>query len=212
MQILLSGGGESKDVIALDNFFVSKIILQKPILYIPVALEGDPTYTGCYSWFKETYSNYGIENFEMCSNLGLVSNLDRFSAIFIGGGNTFKLLKEIKENRFDEQLMDYLNGGGFVYGGSAGAIIFGKTIKSAKYADDNNVGLSDLSGFNLVGGNDIFCHYSIKDNEFIANYDNDLYILYEESGIYINCNKIECIGRPYLNKIDITKEMGRKLL
>ena len=115
----------------------------------------------------------------------------------------FKLLKEIKESQFDRKLLEYLNHGGFVYGGSAGAIIFGKTIKSAEYADNNNVGLADLSGFNLVGGRDVFCHYSIKDNEFVTNYSNDLYILYEESGLYINNSKIESIGKPYLSKNDV---------
>jgi len=203
MELLLSGGGDPKDVIELDKFFASKISLENSVLYVPVAFENDSSYNGCFNWFKETYRHYGITNIEMCVNLSVISNLDRFSTIFIGGGNTFKLLKEIKENRFDEKLMDYLNGGGFVYGGSAGAIIFGKSIKSAEYADDNNVGLTDLTGFDLVGGSDIFCHYSIKDNGFIANYENDLYILYEESGMYINGNKIEIIGKPYLNKCDI---------
>jgi len=135
-----------------------------------------------------------------------VSGLQQYTAIFIGGGNTFKLLKEIKDSRFDEKLLEYLNHGGFVYGGSAGAIIFGKTIKSAEYADINNVGLTDLSGFNLIGGKDIFCHYSANDNEFIKNYDNDLYILYEESGLFVEHNKIKSVGKPYLTQ----DELGRQ--
>jgi len=204
MKLLLSGGGDPENVIALDKLFVSMINVQETVLYIPVAWESDSTYAGCFNWFKGTYNPYGIMNIEMCANLNLITDLSRYSAIFIGGGNTFKLLKEIKESRFDKKLMDYLNGGGFVYGGSAGAIIFGNTIKSAEYADDNNVGLTDLSGLNLVGGSDVFCHYSIRDNEFIMNYSNDLYVLYEESGLYINSNKIESIGKPYLNKNDVT--------
>jgi len=204
MKLLLSGGGAPQNVVALDKLFVSMINMQETVLYIPVAWENTPTYAGCFNWFKETYNSYGIMNLEMCVNLNHITDLSRFTAIFIGGGNTFKLLKEIKESRFDKKLMDYLNGGGFVYGGSAGAIIFGNTIKSAEYADDNNVGLTDLSGFNLVGGRDVFCHYSIRDNEFITNYSNDLYILYEESGLYINSNKIESIGKPYLSKDDVT--------
>jgi len=205
MKLLLSGGGDPENVIALDKLFVSMINVQETVLYIPVAWENDPTYAGCFNWFKRTYNPYGIMNLEMCTNLNFIADLDRFTAVFIGGGNTFKLLKEIKESQFDKKLLDYLNGGGFVYGGSAGAIIFGKTIKSAEYADDNNVGLTDLSGFNLVGGSDVFCHYSIKDNEFITNYSNDLYVLYEESGLYINKNGIEGIGKPYLNKNQITR-------
>ena len=99
--------------------------------------------------------------------------------------------------------MNYLNCGGFVYGSSAGAIIFGKTIKSCEYADDNGVGLTDLTGFNLVGGRDIICHYSERDNEFITAYNNDLYVLYEESGIYVTNDEIQSVGKTYLNKSDI---------
>jgi len=205
MKLLLSGGGDPENVVVLDQLFVDMINTQETVLYIPVAWENDPTYAGCLNWFKGTYHPYGITNIEMCTNLNHITDLSRFTAIFIGGGNTFKLLKEIKESRFDEKLIDYLNDDGFVYGSSAGAFIFGKTIKSAEYGDDNNVCLTDLSGFNMLGGSDIFCHYSIRDNEFITNYSNDLYILYDESGLYVNNNRIESIGKPYLNKNDVIR-------
>jgi len=203
MKLLLSGGGDPDDVVAIDRFFVSQIDLQKPVLYIPIAWVGDPTYNSCFNWFKETFQPYGITNIEMCTDFNHVSDLERYAAVFIGGGNTFKLLKEIKDSHFNEKLLEYFNKGGFVYGGSAGAIIFGKTIKSCEYADDNDVGLTDLSGFNLVGNRDIICHYSVNDNEFISAYDNDLYILYEESGIFVSNNAIQSIGKPFLNKNDI---------
>jgi len=108
-----------------------------------------------------------------------------------------------KDSLFDEMLISYLKRGGFVYGGSAGAIIFGNTIKSAQYADDNSIGLEDLSGLDMAYGRDIFCHYSQKDNDFIANYENDLYILYEESGLFINNNEVQGIGKPFLTKATI---------
>lgn len=115
-----------------------------------------------------------------------------------------------KESKFDIKLMEYLNNGGFVYGDSAGAIIFGNSIKAAGYYDENDVGLTDLSGLNLANGRDIFCHYSDEnnetldvDNEYLKNYDNDLYILYNESGLFIKDNEIIAIGKPYLNKSEI---------
>lgn len=203
MKLLFASGG-NPDVVTIDNFFVSQIDVQKTVLYIPIAWEGDPTYTSCFNWFKERFQPYGITNVEMCTDFNHVSDLEQYEAVFIGGGNTFKLLKEIKDRQFDKKLIRYLNNGGFVYGGSAGAIIFGKTIKSCAYSDKNDVGLTDLSGFNLVGGRDILCHYSESDNQFILAYDNDLYILCEESGLYVNNNKVESIGKPYLNKNDVT--------
>ena len=46
-----------------------------------------------------------------------------YSAIFIGGGNTFKLLKGIKDRGAFSKLKDFINNNGIIFGGSAGAII-----------------------------------------------------------------------------------------
>jgi len=47
MRLLLSGGGDPERVVHMDKFFISKIDLLKPVLYIPVAWEDDPTYAEC---------------------------------------------------------------------------------------------------------------------------------------------------------------------
>ena len=163
MKLLLSGGGASEHVVHMDEFFVSKIDLQKTVLYIPVAHEDDPSYAGCLQWFEKTYHPYGIKHIEMCTDLNTVSNLNQYTAIFIGGGNTFKLLKEIRDSKFDEKLTDYLTNGGFVYGGSAGSIIFGKDILPTTYGDENGVGFEDSKGLDLVRGFNICCHYGDGD-------------------------------------------------
>ena len=163
MKLLLSGGGDPENVVHMDKLFISKIDLQKAVLYIPVAWEDDPTYNECMDWFTKIYQPYGLINIEMCTDLSTVSNLNQYTAIFIGGGNTFKLLKEIKDSRFDKKLTDYLINGGFVYGGSAGSIIFGKDVLPTTYGDENNVGLEDSNGLNLVNGFNICCHYGDGD-------------------------------------------------
>ncbi|MCL2057784.1 MAG: Type 1 glutamine amidotransferase-like domain-containing protein [Oscillospiraceae bacterium] len=168
MKLLLSGGGDSNNITHIDEFFASQIDMQKSVLYIPVAWEDDPTYTECFYWFSNTYHSYGIKNIEMCINLKYASNLSQYSAIYIGGGNTFKLLKEIKESRFDIKLIEYLSNSGFVYGGSAGSIIFGKDIIHAAINDENTVGLVDSSGINLVKGYNICCHYDETDGTNIS--------------------------------------------
>lgn len=133
------------------------MIYKKTVLYISIAWENDPSYGQCAGWFKKTYRP--IKRFEMCTDLKAVSDLSRYSAVFIGGGNTFKLLKEIKDSQFDHQIIRYLHDGGFVYGGSAGSIIFGKDILCAACDDVNTVGLEDFKGLNLVKGFNLCCHY-----------------------------------------------------
>ena len=103
---------------------------------------------------------------EMLTDLNKLIKLNDYGAVFIGGGNTFKLLKKIKESGFDKKLIKYYKSGGTIYGGSAGAIILGKDINTAlmcKDADVNEVKLKDISGMNLIGGYDIQCHF--EDNQ-----------------------------------------------
>ena len=204
MRLLLSGGGSPDAVVPLDELFISQIDIHAPTLYIPVAME--PPYNECLNWFQKTYQPYGLRHVEMCTDLSSIQNLSQYTAIFIGGGNTFKLLNTIKNSRFDSKLLEYLNNNGLVYGGSAGAIIFGSSIKTAEYADVNSVGLNDLSGLNLTGGKDIFRHYSHKDNQYIRDYHNDLFILYEESGLFIRHDTAEPIGKPYLTRATLESE------
>lgn len=202
MRLLLSGGGNPEQVIPLDELFVGQIDLKSTVLYIPIAMrKAVYTYEECFEWFKKTYNPFGITKIEMCTDLTAIKDLKPFSAVFIGGGNTFKLLKKIKESSFDKILIDYINNNGFIYGGSSGAIIFGNTIKTAH--SDNNIGLTDLSGLNLINGKDIWVHYTDKDDELIRNYDNDLYILYENSGLFFNDGNIISIGKEFINKSDI---------
>ena len=194
MKLLLSGGGEPDQVKPLDEYFANYVMNGK-ILYIPVAMDKIP-YEDCEKWFRETYAKYNLNNIEMCTNLKEINNLNNYKAIFIGGGNTFKLLKEIKESNFDIILKDYLNNNGFIYGGSAGAIIFGKTIEPAIHADKNTVDLKDLNGLNILDDYDVWCHYKETDN--LKDLNRKTIVLYEESGILYDGKEIKTIGKNHL--------------
>ena len=97
---------------------------------------------------------------------------------------------------------------GVVYGGSAGAIIFGKDLDSCKMDDKNEVGLIDINGFNMINDYSLLCHYTNEDEDK-RNYLLELskikkvYAIPEEDTIYINDNKIEFIGtEPYYEFIN----------
>jgi len=72
--------------------------------------------------------------------------------IFVEGGNTFYLLKHVRESGFALALRPFLERGGVYVGVSAGSIIAGPNIESAgwKYADINTVDLTDLAALALV--------------------------------------------------------------
>lgn len=196
MKLLLSGGGDPEQVLELDKIFASHVKGEK-VLYIPVAMDKFP-YEDCLKWFTQTYKQYGITNIDMYTDLSKNINLNEYKGIFIGGGNTFKLLNEIKKFRFDIKLKEYLNNDGFVYGGSAGAIIFGSSIDTASYADENYIDLKDLTGINILNNKKIWCHYNPKDHkEELDKIKGEIILLYEESGIFFDGENITAVGKDY---------------
>ena len=199
MKLYLSGGGSGKqNHFAYINFF--RIIdKSKPILYIPLAMESN-LYIGCYNWFKNEINNYNFDKFEMVKSSLELSKLDlnNYSALFIGGGNTYRLLSELKKNDNINKIKKYLSDGGIVYGGSAGAIIFGKDIDGCKLMDEKND--VNTEGFNLVNNYSLVCHFNNKNLKFNKNYltiyskKNKLIFLPEEDVIVISDNSIKIIG------------------
>lgn len=199
MRLYLSGGGSGKqNNYAYINFF-RKIDKNKPILYIPLAMNS-VMYDKCYDWFKSEISNYNCTNFKMVNSSLELSRLDLndYSALFIGGGNTYKLLKELKENNNINKIKKYLLKGGIVYGGSAGAIVFGKDIDGCILTDDKND--VDTSGFNLINGYSLICHFNKanfkKNKEYLIKYseNNKVLFLPEEDVLVITNNFIKIIG------------------
>jgi peptidase E len=80
--------------------------------------------------------------------------LDRFDALYMRGGNTFFILKTIRETGFDHQIVSFILRGGAYVGSSAGSIILGPDIAVAgemgPYSDPNDLELRATKGLNLV--------------------------------------------------------------
>src|SRR3989338_1581391 len=125
--LFLAGGGSEKDSYALDKKFIEKIPKDKPLLYIPLAMEKF-SYEECFQWIRKVFSQFHFTNIVMLMDSKKKINLQEFGAIYIGGGNTFKLLSILKNSYLFESLKSYFQKGGIIYGGSAGAIVLGKNI------------------------------------------------------------------------------------
>ena len=85
-------------------------------------------YGKAYKWFSKEILYFGLSEFEMVNSSKELSdkNFSDYSFIFIGGGNTYKLLNELYANDNLEKLVNYLNNNGIIFAGSAGTSIFGK--------------------------------------------------------------------------------------
>ena len=222
MKLILNGGGEGAAVKSARELLNSIIDNNKKILYIPLAWP-DPTYNGCLEFMTNELSDIdktGIDMIKTTDEL-LNKNFNDYACLYIGGGNTYKLLNELKVSGAFNKIKDYLiNDNGIVYGGSAGAIIFGKDLDSCNTDDDNEVKLIDNTGFNMINGYSLLCHYTNRESErtelsrkylIELSKTKPIYAIPEEDTIYINDNKIEFIGnRPYyefINGIEIKKEI-----
>ncbi len=203
MQIFLNGGGCGEQTKNEYELFVQSLGNKKNILYIPLAMDYHK-YDCCYSWISGEFSRFPNVKITMIRSSKELSeiNLKEYSGIFIGGGNTFKLLKDLKANGNMEKIKDYLQAGGVVFGGSAGAIIFGKDIKVCDLVDDNSeIKLEDTTGFDLLDGISILCHYNNNDTdtqnniEYIKKLAGNNTVLYipEENTIIIKDDEIEVL-------------------
>ncbi len=202
--VILSGGGNEKQTKELDKFFISILPKTRRILYIPVAMPPKlHTFEECFRWFRKAMNVFGVQDITMVTNLeGITSSqLKKYSAVYIGGGNTFYLLKKIKETYFSKKLLNYLEEGGIIYGGSAGAAILGKEIGTARFgtdADKNEVHLKNRHGLDIARGFSIACHYTDADDRRIFTYVRrnriEVIALPEETGLHIHKDKIRVIG------------------
>lgn len=209
MKLFLGGGGGKEDSIELDKKFVASLDLSKPLLYIPIAINTEKyPYSGCVAWLSSVLGPLGVTNIVMWIENDLKEkqekDFEQFSGVYIGGGNTFKLLKELKEFGTFEILKKLAQKDIPIYGGSAGAIIFAKTVIPALSADENFVELTDFSALNLVKNYDIWCHYSESLDLTIKSY-MDKYSLKkiiavpENAGLYVSEESLEVVGPSKVN-------------
>ena len=193
MKIFLAGGGSEKDSLGIDKAFSDSIGSKKKVMYVPIAMETDD-YSDCLKWIKSTFSVFRISDIEMVTNLSLVRNVD--NAVYIGGGNTFKLLKEIRKTGFDKKLTEHAKNNGVIYGGSAGAIIMGQSILTSP--DKNDVDLTRFGGLNIIKGFSVWCHYENKHRkrvlDFVMKNRAPVIALTEKSGVMFDGKSITSLG------------------
>ena len=209
-EIVLGGGGDAEEDYKVLKYFSRDV---KKLLYIPVALNQE-RYPDCYRWCKNHFKKFNVIDITMLTDLSSEVNLDNFDAVYIGGGNTYKLLKEIKENNFFQKLKKYYDRGGKIGGGSAGSIIFGDNILIADLCSDpdqNLVNLQNLKGFNLCKGYDILPHYFLSQEQEIKNYVKDegrkVIGIPDDSSIIISNGEIRVYGESSCYIVDKEKSI-----
>lgn len=164
--ILSGGGGVSKNPAAYE-LFAASVDHARPVLYIPFASTPEK-YTDNYADFVKTAASFGI----FCTHLAdspeyfADADLSRLGGIWCAGGNTFRLLKMLRESGGLEKIKKFILSGGAYIGSSAGAIIVGADIMPIIYMDANAVMLEDTRGMDLIGGWSTVAHYGNAATDF----------------------------------------------
>lgn len=171
-KMLLTSAGFQNPEVGIEFLkLVGKATPEVRIIFVPTASRTEEELFYVEKSRKELLS-IGIKE-ENIKNLDLDHKVSYgevygFDAIYVCGGNTFYLLKKVRETGFDKIIDRFLEDGGIYVGVSAGSYIVCPTIDAAtwKHADRNDVRLEDLRALNLVSFL-ITAHFQPKYREII---------------------------------------------
>src|SRR3984893_3226527 len=101
----------------------------KTVLFFPFALYDRDDYAA-KARSRFAAMGYALESAHAADNPGKA--IDQTDAIFIGGGNTFRLLKALQDRELLEPIRRKVKSGAPYIGSSAGSNVAGPTIKTTK--------------------------------------------------------------------------------
>lgn len=154
--LFLAGGGSPEQSFALDEAFVGHCRPSGPLIYIPTALRTQ-TPAASLAWFRATMARHDMQDIEMWSDLAPTLSSDRIGGVYIGGGDTLFLRQEMRRTGFDRFVLEALSSGAPIYGGSAGAIVFGTYLGTSQPVEAAGQGMTE--GLGLVHGHSVACHF-----------------------------------------------------
>ncbi|MDP2692508.1 MAG: Type 1 glutamine amidotransferase-like domain-containing protein [bacterium] len=195
--LFIAGGGNEIDSKKLDDLFVSTIKNRegRGIVYIPIAMEPH-RFPQCLEWFTSVFKDR--VQIEMWTELKdkTKDDISKLGGIYIGGGDTVRLLQALQESGFDDVLTTYIKNGGIVYGGSAGAIILGQDIRTAPETEKYH--LDNYAGLNVLGEYSVTCHFKQEETSHYQDISkriaSPIIALSEQSGVRISGANLEIVG------------------
>lgn len=222
MKLILNGGGSDEKIKESVKLFAN-IVKDGKVMYIPLAWNNG-NMEKCIDWFRTQVEPYGIKDIVQILNANEITTelLKECKGVFIGGGNTYKLLKMLKETQAYNNLKDFMERNDTVImGGSAGALIFGKSIDTClddglglkSVCDQNLVGLQDTTGYDCLNGYSLLPHYKKKEDQITLTNQRvkrlikegyKLVCVPEETSVFVNDGNFSVVGEKPIEIIDST--------
>ncbi len=203
MKLFLTSTGLPPEITEAFLQLLRKKPEEATVCYIATAADPEED-----KWFvekdKERLTELGFKIIEIDLKLenerSLSGSLANVDVVFVEGGNTFYLMKYIRESGFDKAIKRFLDNGGIYLGVSAGSYVVCPDISPAQWKhaeDENKVGLKELLGLGLV---DFYVspHY-LPEHETIINENKDkvsypIYALTDLQAISVEDGDVKFIG------------------
>ena len=157
--------------------------------------------------FADNHYNYEELDLDGKNEQWLRDYMKNFDVVYMQGGNTFYLLRAIRESGFDNVLKDLVPKGLYYIGASAGSYVACPTIEMATWKEPNKYdryGMTDFTGMNLVP----FCvsvHYTPEYHDIlkekIVSFNYPVHILNDDQAILVSGSEAKLIGDS--NKIEL---------
>jgi len=187
----------------------------RDVLFIPFAAVGF-TYDKYEEMVAEALSEKGIRVKSIHHFEDKLAAINEAQAIFVGGGNSFKLLHDLQELNLVEAIQENVRKGTLYGGWSAGANMACPTIKTS-----NDMPIIEPESFNSLGLIDfqINPHYTEKTidghggesrlqrlKEFVSINSTPVICLPEGFGIKVENGQTELIGNENVKMLNSTTE------
>ncbi|MBT3586439.1 MAG: type 1 glutamine amidotransferase-like domain-containing protein [Halobacteriovoraceae bacterium] len=211
MAIFLTGGGEQEVFQSLDKVFLNSLPAHSKVAILPHASDD---HQEVLERIEDYFSHKNVSKFELVITPS--ESLLDYDAIMIEGGNTFDLIREVRDSAFFDLLLAFHKSGKTIYADSAGAIVLGSDVHTAFLGDDGDedqLKLQDYRGLDIIHPWCLHAHATSAEHDALQDllYDqgNPILALAENTGIKIDGDELEVFG---LDQLEVVTFSGRQLL
>lgn len=206
MKLLLTSSGlDNRSIAGALAKLTGKPAGDTKVAFVPTAANAE---AGNKDWLINHYIKlwrYGYNQVDIvepsAQGINWKQRLEEVDVVFIGAGNTFHLLDQIRKTGFDAWLNENRDNKVYI-ASSAGSIVFTPTIRIASidYGDDNLPGLQDLTGLGWVDF-EVAPHFEAQVSTSIEKYASSIrtpvYVLDDQSAIVVSEKTAEVVSEGF---------------
>jgi hypothetical protein len=195
MPVFLAGGGSPEQE---SQVWAAAFRGVRRVLYWPLALPSERHHEA-QEWLHDSLRRLGI-GAEVTTWTGLADHradeLGAHDLLFVGGGTTSRLARQVHEHGFADAVRAFVLAGGGYYGGSAGAILAGDDITLAAHVD-GDAEADGVPGLGLLRGPAVHPHadtLAVDPRLLAGALGRPVLALDEDSGVRVDADGVTAIG------------------